>query len=232
MAPKLLSIRTSCVVTELRFRFMPTGLSITHGDITSAARAVLDRDIRKALVEQLLEPDTRRSGALVIHELGLAHAKRRVDVAVIESEIEGFEIKSANDRLHRLPGQLEVYKRALHKLTLVVAAKHVQRVMELIPPWCGVLEIRVNNNDKISFETVRETRRNPGVDPFVLAHLLWRGEVLDILSERHLSPTNLRAPRSKLYEILVKETTESELPKLIRAAMTEREYWRRGCPLR
>lgn len=229
MAPKLPSVRTSCVVTELRFRFMPTGLSIAHGDITSAARAVLDRDIRKALVEQLLEPDTRKSGALVIHELGLAHAKRRVDVAVVGGEIEGFEIKSAKDRLHRLPGQLEVYKRALHKLTLVVATKHVQRVIEMIPLWCGVLEIRVNNNDRISFETVRETRRNPGVDPFVLAHLLWRGEVLDLLSDRHLSPKNLRAPRSQLYELLVKETSECELTELIRAAMMERKSWR-GCP--
>ena len=196
----------------------------------SAGPAILDPDIREALVEKRLEPRARRSGALVIHELGLAHAKRRVDVAVINGEIHGFEIKSAQDRLDRLPGQIEVYRRSLHRLTLVVAARHVKRVLEIIPSWCGVLKVLVGTRGEISFESVQKTKKNPSVDPFILAHLLWRNEVQEILSEYGAQPATLRAPRAELYRLLVTKTTEPKLTGMIKAAMTERTSWR-DCPL-
>ena len=191
---------------------------------------ILDPDIREALVEKRLEPHARRSGALVIHELGLAHARRRVDVAVVNGYIHGYEIKSAKDRLDRLPGQIEVYTRSLHRLTLVVAAKHVKRVLEIIPPWCGVLKVLVGTRGGIRFESVRQAKKNPSVDPYILAHLLWRNEVQDILSKYDIQPAILRAPRAELYKLLVKETPEANLTGMIKDAMTERTSWR-DCPL-
>ncbi len=191
---------------------------------------ILDPDIRKALVEKYLKPDARRSDSLVIHELGLAHAKRRVDVAVIDREIHGFEIKSAKDRLDRLKGQLQVYTKSLHKLTLVVATKHLKRVLEIVPAWCGVIEVLVNPEGRVHLQEVREAERNPSVDPFIVAHLLWRDEVQDILSKNCAQPAILRAPRAKLYKLLVEETPEPNLTEIIKAAMTERTSWR-DCPL-
>ena len=196
----------------------------------SGGPVILDPDIRAALVEKRLEPHARRSGALVIHELGLAHARRRVDVAVVNGYIHGYEIKSAQDRLDRLPGQIEVYTRSLHKLTLVVATRHVKRVLEMIPTWCGVLKVLVGTRGGIRFESVRQAKKNPSVDPYILAHLLWRNEVIDILSEYDTQPAILRAPRAELYKLLVEKTTEPKLTGMIKAAMTERTSWR-DCPL-
>ena len=196
----------------------------------SAGPVILDPDIRGALVGKRLEPHARRSGALVIHELGLAHARRRVDVAVVNGYIHGYEIKSAKDRLDRLPGQIEVYTRSLHKLTLVVATRHVKRVLEMIPTWCGVLKVLVGTRGGIRFESVRQAKKNPSVDPYILAHLLWRNEVIDILSEYDIQPAILRAPRAELYKLLVEKTTEPNLTGMIKAAMTERTSWR-DCPL-
>ena len=187
---------------------------------------ILDPGIREALVEKYLRPYTERSDSLVIHELGLAHAKRRVDIAVINREIHGFEIKSAKDRLDRLNGQLQVYAQSLHKLTLVVATKHLKRVIKIVPAWCGVIEVFVNPTGRVHLKEVREAGRNPSVDPFVLAHLLWRDEVQDILSEYGAQPAVLRAPRAELYKLLVKKTTEPKLTEIIKAAMTERKSWR------
>ena len=192
----------------------------------SAGPVILDPDIREALVEKRLKPRARRSGALVIHELGLAHARRRVDVAVINGEIHGFEIKSAQDRLDRLPGQIEVYTRSLHRLTLVVAARHMKCALEIIPSWCGVLKVLVGTRGGISFESVRQAKKNPSVDPYILAHLLWRNEVQDILSKHGAQSAILRAPRAELYKLLVKETTGPKLTGMIKAAMTERTSWR------
>ena len=196
----------------------------------SAGPVILDPDIREALVEKRLEPRARRSGALVIHELGLAHAKRRVDVAVINDEIHGFEIKSAQDRLDRLKGQLQVYAQSLHKLTLVVATKHLKRVLEIIPTWCGVIEVLVNPEGRVHLKEVRKAKKNLSVDPFILAHLLWRNEVQDILSEYGAQPATLRAPRAELYKLLVEKTPEANLTGMIKDAMEKREFWR-GRPL-
>ena len=197
----------------------------------SATPAILDPNIREALLERRLTPHARQSGALVVHELGLAHAKRRVDIAVINGDIHGFEIKSAQDRLDRLPGQIEIYTRSLHRLTLVVAAKHVKSVLKMIPSWCGVLQVLVGSHGDIRFESVRETKENPSVDTFMLAHLLWRNEVQDILSGYGAHPAILRAPRQKLYKLLVQQTNESQLTEMIKTAMMERTSWR-DCPLR
>ena len=202
----------------------------TQATGVSGGPLILDPDIREALVEKYLGPHARRSDSLVIHELGLAHAKRRVDVAVINGEIHGFEIKSAQDRLGRLKGQLQVYAQSLHKLTLVVATKHLKRVLEIIPTWCGVIEVLVNPEGRVHLKEVRKAERNPSVDPFILAHLLWRNEVQDILSEYGAQPATLRAPRAELYKLLVTKMPEPKLTGRIKAAMTERTSWR-DCPL-
>lgn len=187
---------------------------------------ILDPGIREALVEKYLKPHANRRDSLVIHELGLAHAKRRIDIAVINREIHGFEIKSAKDRLDRLNGQLQVYAQSLHKLTLVVATKHLKRVIKIVPAWCGVIEVLDNPEGRVQLKEVREAARNPSVDPFVLAHLLWRNEVQEILSEYGAQPAVLRAPRAELYKLLVEKTTEPKLTEIIKAAMTERTSWR------
>ncbi len=190
------------------------------------ASSILDPDIRAALVAKRLKPRIRQSDALVVHELGLAHARRRVDIAVINGDIHGFEIKSAQDRLDRLPSQLEVYTRSLHRLTLVVAARHVKRVLEIIPPWCGVLKVLAGTRGGIGFESVRRARKNPSVDLYIVAHLLWRNEVQDILSKCGTQPAVLRAPRAELYKLLVQKTPESQLTEMIKTAMAERTFWR------
>ena len=166
------------------------------------------------------------TGKLVVHELGLAHAKRRVDVTVIDDEFHGYEIKSEKDRLDRLKGQMQIYTKALHRLTLIVATKHLKSTLEIIPNWCGLMEVRVDLEGHIILKEIRKTAKNPSVDPFILAHFLWRSEVIDILSNYETRPTTLRASRTELYRLLVEKISEGELPKLIKSAMVNRKYWR------
>ncbi len=192
--------------------------------------SILDPGIRNILFGGCSGIHTNDTGELVIHELGLAHAKRRVDVTVIGDEFHGYEIKSERDRLDRLKGQMKIYAQALHRLTLIVATKHLKSTIEMIPAWCGLKEVQVDLRGQIVLRDVRRAERNPSVDPFILAHLLWRSEVIDILSNYDTRPASLRASRTKLYKLLVEKVSEDELTRLIKIAMVNREHWRVDLP--
>ena len=69
----------------------------------------------------------------MIDELGLAHAKSRIDVAVINGCIHGYEIKSAKDSLDRFATQIDIYRQTLQKLTIVAAPKHVAGIIGQLP---------------------------------------------------------------------------------------------------
>ena len=182
--------------------------------------------IRSALHSGYLRRTKARPDTLVIDELGLAHSRGRIDVAVINGYVHGYEIKSAKDKLERLDSQVKIYQKTLQKLTIVAAPRHVIRVLTHTPEWCGVLEVGLGPRNGIHFSRVRSATRNPDIDPVMLAHLLWRTEVVHLLSEVGYTPNDLRRPRKQLYEMLCEALTLRELTDAIRAFMAKRKAWR------
>jgi len=185
-----------------------------------------DAEIRVALHSKALRAYHHCDKTLVIDELGLAHAKVRVDVAVINGCVHGYEIKSAADTLTRLPQQLALYEQCLEKLTIVCAEKHIPGVRELVPHWCGITKVTKGPRAGIAFDTIREAKRNPDVQAYRLAHLLWRPEVVAILSKTDVSPQLLRAPRKTLYKSLAAKFSVEEITAFIKDAMACRQDWR------
>lgn len=188
--------------------------------------ATTDFDIRSALHRKRFRRLKSHPHTLVIDELGLAHAKSRVDVAVINGCIHGYEIKSAKDRLHRLTSQIDVYRKTLHRLTIVAASKHLESILAEVPAWCGVIEAERGPRGGIRFNVVRSARANPDIEPVMLAHLLWRVEVLQLLSRIGYTPKELRVPRKQLYQMLCEALTPREIAAAIRAFMMQRQIWR------
>ncbi|MCK1409294.1 sce7726 family protein [Bradyrhizobium sp. 76] len=185
-----------------------------------------DAEIRSALHRKELRASHRCTDTLVIDELGLAHAKVRIDVAVINGCVHGYEIKSAADTLARLPQQLGVYEQCLEKLTIVCADRHVAGVRGLAPRWCGIIKVTKGPRGGIEFDTLREAKRNPKIEAYSLAHLLWRTEVVEILSQANTSPAVLRAPRKALYELLAAQFTVEQITAFIKHSMASRQEWR------
>lgn len=193
---------------------------------------LLDVCIRNALVGQRLRRHVSQPETLVVHELGLAHAKSRIDVATLNGVIHGYEIKGTRDTLDRLPAQLEIYSQALQKLTLVVASRHLDRVLDLTPDWSAVWEVTVGPRGGVRFDSIREGKRNPKVEKFLLAHLLWREEAQSALADHGATKAELRAPRAELYRLLISHLSERELVAVIRSSMMQRQTWRdRSRPL-
>jgi hypothetical protein len=185
-----------------------------------------DTEIRAALHRKALRAFHRCSDTLVIDELGLAHAKARIDIAVINGSVHGFEIKSAADTLTRLPQQLQLYEQCLEKLTIVCAEKHIQGVRDLAPRWCGITKVTKGPRGGILLITVREPKRNPNIQRYRLAHLLWRSEAVAILTQANASPEMLRAPRKTLYKSLAAKFSVAEITAFIKESMASRQDWR------
>ncbi len=202
-------------------------ISVQERGRTGTAEPPLnDQAIREAMLAKPLRSHVQDDRTLVIHELGLVHARRRVDLAVINGVVHGYEIKSAVDGLERLPDQLETYSQALQKLTLVVADRHVDPVLDKAPGWCGVWRVYRGPRGGMWFQVLRRTLRNPAVDRFMLAHLLWRDEAQAILKEQGVDKVTLRAPRATLYEALAETVSEAQLTAFIKQVMMQRRIWR------
>lgn len=185
-----------------------------------------DTDIRSALHAKRLRLFRSHPDTLVIDELGLAHARSRIDVAVINGCIHGYEIKSAKDNLNRFASQIDIYRQTLQKLTFVAAPKHVASIMSQAPEWCGVIAAEQGPRGGITFQALRNAAANPEIDPVMIAHLLWRNEVIELLEQVGYAPKELRRPRKQLYQMLCDVMTLREITASIRAFMMLRPTWR------
>lgn len=185
-----------------------------------------DLEIRKALHAKYLRRANSRPNTLIIDELGLVHAKSRIDIAVINGHIHGYEIKSEKDNLDRLDIQISTYTKSLQKITFVASKKHLEDIISVVPEWCGLILAERGIRGGINFSVLRTATINPLVDPFMMAHLLWRDEVVDLLKQAGYSAKDLRQPRKQLYEILCRVMTPKELTASIRSFMVQRRTWR------
>lgn len=185
-----------------------------------------ERVIRTALRTRHLKRHHGRQDVLIIDELGLAHAQSRIDLAVFNGHLHGYEIKSAADTLDRLPRQLAIYRYALQKLTLVVASRHLEAAEAIVPDWCGLTEIIDGPRGGMIFTSRRRAHVNPDLDPFMLAHLLWHPEAQDLLRARGASKAEVNVPRKRLYRMLADEIPVRELAPAVKAAMASRTGWR------
>lgn len=191
-----------------------------------------DTVIRKALVERLTKEYEADLDYRIIPELGLWHGAARIDVAVVNGVLHGFEIKSDRDTLARLPEQRGVYNSVFDKVTLVVGSKHFVDAFKIVPEWWGIETAHSSKDGTIFFNTIREARNNPEQDNVSIARLLWKREALDLLE----SVGKADGVRSKSREVVYAKVAESiELESLkqhVRNVLRgSREGWRSGAQL-
>ncbi|MYB83139.1 MAG: sce7726 family protein [Chloroflexi bacterium] len=183
-----------------------------------------DCDIRNKLDVFLRQQHADGSDTLIRHEMGLCAGQRRVDIALLNGEISGYEIKSDVDSLIRLLGQADVYGRVLDRVTLVTTSRHLEKSMTLLPTWWGVM-IAKQERGCVTLETVREPETNPELDPFALAQFLWREEALEELKKRGLSKGISKKARFYLWQALVQAIPIEDLRDLVRERIKARPSW-------
>ena len=153
---------------------------------------------RKLLSRYLRDPDT-----VVLEEMNLRHGSARIDLAVVNGILHGFELKSDADTLDRLPDQARVYNSVFDRVTLIVGYRHAYEALEMIPAWWGVKLAHKGSRGAIHFSDARSPRDNPARDPLAIATLLWRDEALDLLSDIGKADGFRSMPASAIYQRLV-----------------------------
>lgn len=151
-----------------------------------------DLDVRSALRRELKQQHLGDDRTMIVEEMGIWSGAVRVDVAVINGELCGYEIKSARDNLQRLPAQEALYSQVFDRVTLVVAEQHATKAGALVPQWWGTLIASTQSGGAVALTPDRPALLNPSIEPLQLARLLWRPEALSIL-ERHGQDKGVRS---------------------------------------
>ena len=184
-----------------------------------------DVQIRTALKREILLQYKDDRETVVIEELGVHHGTSRIDLAVVNGVLHGFELKSDRDTLTRLPEQANAYGLVFDRLTLVVAERHLRRAVDVLPDWWG---IRVARGDagNLSFRDLKLPMNNPSPDPFSVVSLLWRNEALSFLEELGGASGLHSRSRAEIYFELVEKAAFNCLRDRVRRCLRDRRDWR------
>ena len=189
----------------------------------SLIRAAFKKELIRALEDsQQPSPQIR-----IIEELGLDHGSARIDIAVVNGEIHGYELKSDVDTLNRLPDQMKTYNSVLDLVTLVVGKTHLRDAIHLVPDWWGIIVAKIDLNNDVIFYNIRNAEDNIEQDNVSLARLLWREEALEILEEINEAVGLRSKPRNVIYEKLASTLDQKILREKVREALLiSRPDWR------
>lgn len=184
-----------------------------------------EQDIRAALRLEIEKVYGHEDGTLVIEELGLCEGDARIDIAVVNGALIGYEIKSEADTLQRLPHQSAVYSRLMDQVTVVSSGSHLEKAKRIIPEWWGLTEA-VDRDGAVEFNIMRQPKNNPKIDAFSLAQLLWRDEALGLLRQFGMQKGMGAKSRHDIWKKLCEITTIEQLSDLVRRQLRSREMWR------
>lgn len=185
-----------------------------------------DPELREAVKHRLLATFYTDPATLIVEELGLRHGAGRIDIAVINGELHGYELKSDQDTLRRLPKQAAMYSSVLDRITLVVTPHHFPQAAQMIPEWWDILLAEGHSSCDMKFGTIRVGGKNPNVSALAVAKLLWRDEALRLLEVLGAAEGLRLKPRRIIYNRLVELIDLEQIRACVRDQLKSRKDWR------
>ncbi|CAK6472633.1 hypothetical protein BFRIG_01859 [Peribacillus frigoritolerans] len=182
-----------------------------------------DIKVRMLLLDELNKtygecPETR-----IINELGLDFGASRIDVAVVNGIMHGYEIKSDLDNLLRLPRQMEYYNKAFERMTIVISRKYLLEIKELIPEWWG---IKIISADQSRLIDIRKGRKVSHQDPTLIIKLLWKKELNGLIDHLGLPKSLKKMRKNQLLSLLNEEADFNVIRSYVYSVLKKRENWR------
>lgn len=187
--------------------------------------------IRSALKKELTSRHKQDEKVRIIEELGVQHGTARVDIAIVNGIMHGYEIKSDQDTLQRLPEQINVFNSVFDKMTLVVGKNHLYQAVNIVPEWWGITIAKIGDNGSVIFNVIRGEEFNENQDGISVARLLWREEALRILEKNNEANGFYSKPRDLIYEKLAGVLDQKTLNREVRETLFLRTDWRPDAPL-
>ncbi len=163
-----------------------------------------DARIREALLRKLARQKTRPRA--VLEELHVHNGSAIADVVTLHSEAHCYEIKGATDRIERIAAQGTYYNAAFRRITLVTTECKLRRALGLVPLFWGIM-VAVEGGDTIRFRYFRAAQLNPRFERQSAAMILWKSEMLELVSETGAE----RKPRRLLAQLIAETQRDLEL---------------------
>lgn len=182
-----------------------------------------DRTIRKTLLHDLKKVFGQNSNTAIIPELSLPNGLARIDIAVVNGIMHGYELKSDFDNLLRLQNQMIAYNFIFDRITLVVGKRHLVNALHIIPEWWGITIARTENRNRTSrLIPIREAVNNPKQNMHIIAHMLWKDEMLNILNSIGVSKNLNNKPKQYVCDVLVNSVDQDDLKTHVRKILISR----------
>lgn len=143
--------------------------------------------------------------AVIVDELKVSFGSGRIDVAVINGRIEGYEIKSDKDKLDRLSRQASMFGAVADRMTLVVGQRHLDKAVAAVPDWWGVIVCSSGPDGNGVLKRVRRGRLNRKLDKTALIETLERDELVSMLASANLD----KGFRGATYRLLVERASSA-----------------------
>lgn len=186
-----------------------------------------DRDVRAAVRAKLNTKYGGDPSSRIVEEMGVWSGSVRIDLAVINGELSGFELKSDRDTLDRLPFQADLYSRVFDRVELIVGSRHADRAAKLVPDWWAITIATMKDGAvKLRSMAGYPGRKNPNPEPYLIAQLLWKDEALAVLDAHNLSRGFRSKPIKKLHERLAISLPLKTLSHEVRETLKRRpQHW-------
>lgn len=188
---------------------------------------IYDKDIRPILYDKIsnLKEFTSDNTSIIIDEFPVVEGSARVDIAVVNGKLHGFEIKSEQDTLDRLPDQIFFYNMVFDKMTLVVSEKFKDKLINIIPKWWGIYYIKtVGNKPKLVVEKKSKLNKDIKIEAFL--SLLWRNEMLELLLSNNIKKGVKSKNKEDLTQIIIKNFSFNEIKNFTRLKLKTRNIER------
>lgn len=189
--------------------------------------AIYDGDMRRALISSLINvsefnnPDT-----FLINELDICGGVSRADVAIVNGQIHGYEIKSPQDNLERLPFQIPSYNQVFDTMTLITCEKYLQNVRKILPTWWGISCVSKTKNG-LTLKIKRRPKINRHVNSLQLAQLLWKDELLELIYLKTEIKKGVKSKtRLQLASIVSEKISRQEINDFVRETLKNRVGWK------
>ncbi|WP_166520907.1 sce7726 family protein [Modestobacter roseus] len=188
---------------------------------------VQEGSLREATLRRLRRRWPTQSGALVIEELGTHFGASRIDIAVVDLGLHGYELKSDLDNLSRLPKQIDAFNEVFDYTSIVLTQRHLAEAFLLVPDSWGIL-IAEPTPRSVALRSWRRPALNREVEPLHVAGLLWRDELAEQLASMGASERLSSATRLELMHRLIQEAQGAELREIVSSRLRGRRGWRGG----
>ena len=191
-----------------------------------------DADVRSVLLERL-HRNHADDGSLILNELGLRQGETRVDIAVVNGEISGYEIKSSSDTLVRFPHQQALYSEVLDRAWIVTTSERIEQLKPTLPEWWGIMAASEHRDvEGVQLDIIRRATKNTNQNALAIAQLLWRSEALALLEAIGADKGVTSKPRPVLWNRIIETYTLEELCGAVRRVLKARTNWRIDQPRR